>query len=285
VGVAGRSPCPTPTRRWPKPLPDADPSLADRIQPRELADFALSFRKGTRTVETRPLGLLGWIVSLTLAFAATPLVLAAFWWRSMPKHDEFLTVICCGIPLSFAIYGAVASFLRLRRIMQGNDRPLFPTWRTRRGWVAIFSALAAFGWLRTEGTLRAYADAQYGDACTLGGELPLWASTWLPSIIARADLQNVDFSYTPDDWQDFDQARAAFHRDWCKANDLPPAACGPVPIADVVVAPHQYRARLLWCAEFLEPLKDPPLSSTAFSCLKYFYEGHVRQAGVNSRMA
>jgi uncharacterized protein YjbI with pentapeptide repeats len=331
------------------PLPDTDPALADRIQPWELADFALSFRKGARTVDTRPLGLLAWIVSLTLAFAATPAVLVAFWWRSMPKHDEVLTVICCGIPLSFAIYSAVSSFLRLRRIMQGNDRPLFPTRRARGGWWAGFLALAVFGWLTTEGTLKAYAeideirilnvslsfpsyrsrakDRMLADLRAMSeadlrkhfaGRLALlppdaenqvgaselrlpetrrnqltrlaasateddiedeverrldsawWARTWLPDLLVPASLQNVDFAYTPDDWQNTDQARDSFRQTWCKANDLSSTLCGPVPDADATPSDHRIHARKVWCAENLPPVVGETAEQLAARCEAHF---------------
>ena len=330
------------------PLPEVDPSLADRIQPWELADFALSFRKGARTVETRPLGFLAWVVSLTLAFAATPAVLAAFWWRSMPKHDEVLTVVFCGVPLSFAIYGAVASFLRLRRIMRGDDAPLFRGLRSRTAWGIAFASLAAFGWLTTEGTFKAYAeisqlrilnmpltfpsyrsrarDQMLADLQALSEEdlrknfaeqlaalppapsdrLPFapdlfetrrnqlsrlsasataddiedeverrldsawWAQTWVPGLLRPAALQNVDFAYTPEDWQDFDQAEIAFRRDWCKANDLSATLCGPVPDRDAEPADHQVHARQVWCKENLRPITDEPPDQLSGRCNTHF---------------
>jgi uncharacterized protein YjbI with pentapeptide repeats len=187
------------------PLPDADPSLADRIQPWELADFALSFRKGARTVETRPLGLLAWIVSLTLAFAATPLVLAAFWWRSMPKHDEALTVICCGIPLSFAIYSAVVSYLRLRGIMRGDDGPLFQSRSALSGWGVGFTALAVLGWLTTEGTFKAYAKVLHWPILVkTSWTVPDHLAGWKLKSLYEIEHERSRAQFEGSDWEEID---------------------------------------------------------------------------------
>ena len=91
------------------PLPTRGAPLGDLVTPWLVADFALSFRKGTKALRPRPMRRLAFGVSLILIFLATPLVLAAFWWRSMPKHDEALTVLACGIPLLIALYTGLAS--------------------------------------------------------------------------------------------------------------------------------------------------------------------------------
>ncbi len=130
--------------------------LGDAIAPWLVADFALSQRRDG-AIRLRPMRVLSSVASVGLAFVAAPFVLAAFWWRSMPKHDEALTVIACGIPLAICIYAALASWVRLRRLARKNTAlPLWGrgvTWALRLGFVA----LSGLGWMTTEGTLSHYA--------------------------------------------------------------------------------------------------------------------------------
>ena len=187
----------------------------------------------------------------------------------MPKHDEALTVLACGIPLSFALYGAVASLLRLRRIMRGDDSALFHTRRARGAWGVGFVAVAVVGWLTTEGTFKAYAETAFG---LESNSESWWAQTWFPALLVRADLRNVDFSYRPDDWKDFEQARSTFHREWCEANDLSPAVCGPVPDSDTVESEHQQVARLQWCRDALTLGGGANATRQRQRCTAYFDE-------------
>ena len=134
--------------------------LGDAIAPWLVADYALS-RRGDGAIRPRPMRVLSSLASISMAFLAAPFVLAMFWWWSMPKHDEVLTVIFCGIPLAVCIYAALVSWVRLRRLSRRVDAlPLWGggvTWALRAGLVA----LSGLGWMTTEGTLGQYAQGNH----------------------------------------------------------------------------------------------------------------------------
>ncbi len=133
-----------------------DDKLGDEIDPWLVADYALTFRPDS-PVRPRPMRLLSNLVSMVLIFIAAPLVLGWFWWRSMPRHDEVLTVVWCGVPLLIATYASATSWVRLRRL--AVKRPDGPIWRIPgwSGWTLLWLAVSLFGFMRTEGTLADYA--------------------------------------------------------------------------------------------------------------------------------
>jgi uncharacterized protein YjbI with pentapeptide repeats len=120
--------------------------------------MALGFRPGAR--HSYSLRRLAGFVSFVSIFLAAPFVLTGFWWRSMPKHDELLTVVFCGVPLLATVYAGWASWVDLRRLsVSGQRRPL----RLSEGasittsWIFFGLVLSVIGWMTTEGTLEAYA--------------------------------------------------------------------------------------------------------------------------------
>lgn len=219
--------------------------LGDRITPWLVADFALSLRNDG-AVRPRPLR---WIANLTtrfLVFFAAPAVLAYFWWRSMPKHDEVLTVLSIGLPLTFALYAGVNSWVHLSRAVHRSPPKTRAPRPNRFAWGLIAVTLALVGWFRTEGTLNYYAETYLGMNEDAIAAAP-WSGTPFPGFLARAQLAGVQFSQTPPDWQDYDQAERAFRKSWCVENGLNQFACGPGPYSDQ--RPHwsMYQQRWTWC--------------------------------------
>lgn len=134
-------------------LPDGPGVKAEEaIAPWIVSDMALARVNGH--VHAYPLRTLTRGVVVLSIFVLGPFVLAAFWWRSMPKHDELLTVIFCGVPLFFAVLAGVESWLALRR---GGSRPRHMPRPALAGWVMGLLGLSAVGFLTTEGTLGHYA--------------------------------------------------------------------------------------------------------------------------------
>ena len=126
--------------------------LGERISPWVISDMALGLRAGARhQYSLRGLASAVGIISI---FLAGPIVLAFFWWRSMPKHDEVLTVVFCGLPLFATIFAGWTSWQSLRRGVAPAPRKSFGA---KAGWLTVALALAVFGWLTTEGTLEKYA--------------------------------------------------------------------------------------------------------------------------------
>ena len=103
----------------------------ERIPPWIVSDMALAQRAGA--VHAYPLRSLARWVAILSIFAAGPAVLAAFWWRSMPKHDEALTILACGLPLFASTLAGWESWRALRR---GGAEARHMPWRARAGWGA-----------------------------------------------------------------------------------------------------------------------------------------------------
>jgi len=113
--------------------------------------MALAYRPGASLAYS--LRKVSWIIAFVSIFLFGPFILMAFWWRSMPKHDEVLTVVLCGLPLIASLYAGTISFLDLRRVKRGPE----PRHKAHAFWWGIGLSISALGWLTTEGTLEAYA--------------------------------------------------------------------------------------------------------------------------------
>ncbi|SMX49447.1 pentapeptide repeat-containing protein [Maliponia aquimaris] len=146
-------------------LPRDNGSPAEEvIAPWIVSDMVLSRHPGA--VHAYPMRTLARVVVFLSIFAFGPFVLAAFWWRSMPKHDELLTVVFCGLPLFVSVLAGVESWRALRR---GGAEASHMSRGVAARWIAVLLALSMFGFLTTEGTLGAYA--QVNRIRILGEEL------------------------------------------------------------------------------------------------------------------
>ena len=108
-------------------------------------------------IAKRPLHGLSAFASVSLIFLAAPIVLAAFWWWSMAKHDEWLTMFWCGVPLCFSIYTATTSWIDLRRSARGRKRKDVSRWRSNLFLSSLVLSASIPGWFATDGTLKGYA--------------------------------------------------------------------------------------------------------------------------------
>jgi len=105
---------------WEALSPDNAPGFknsrhfSDRINASFIADMALALRND-KALRVRPLRL--WTAGLTalLVFVATPVILGAFWWLSMPAHDGWLTMAWIGIPFWFSVIAGIGSLVHLIR--------------------------------------------------------------------------------------------------------------------------------------------------------------------------
>ena len=107
--------------------------LADRVFPWLISYAALWYRNRTRKdgcAAPRSLGLVVVVVSLALGSAFAIAVLGLLWWRSMPAHDEWLT-LWIGLNFWFAFLVGQTGFLTVRARMAGATRAPAsrrPTW-------------------------------------------------------------------------------------------------------------------------------------------------------------
>ncbi len=122
--------------------------LDEAVFPWLLNDAALRWRPNG---PSRPFGWLTGFGTWLLCWALTPALLAAFWIRSMPLHDEFLTLFL-GALLCTALSVAWTSRRLARRILAGRD----PGSTGVLGWffgVALFAVVSLVSWTTTEGGL------------------------------------------------------------------------------------------------------------------------------------
>ncbi|NVK33723.1 MAG: pentapeptide repeat-containing protein, partial [Rhodobacteraceae bacterium] len=94
-------------------------ALDDAVFPWMVADAAILLKPGA---QGRAFGWLTRSVSFIFLWAAGPIVLSAFWWRSFPPHNLLLTS-WIGLLLCVSILGGSLSFLlRWRRLKNGEGR-------------------------------------------------------------------------------------------------------------------------------------------------------------------
>lgn len=168
--------------------------LAEQISPWLICDMALA-RRSDGAFRPRPLGGLGTTVAAVLVFTATPLLLFAFWWRSMPAHNEALTVLAIGLPACIAAFASWRSDHQLRNGSEDAAQSAHATpHRVKSTTTVAFLAVALIGWFRTEGTLGHYAYLVVGDRNAY--EKP-WAGTPFPNILAQASLRQTNFTSLP----------------------------------------------------------------------------------------
>jgi uncharacterized protein YjbI with pentapeptide repeats len=145
--------------------------LGEHLHPWIANDYALGLR-GCGALRPRPMRWLGNLATRLLVWIAGPFVLAGFWWRSMPAHDEWLT-LAIAAALLVTLYAGFTSWWTLRARMRFPSLPAHPWHRRLRRPAAIALTLLVIvaSWLRTEGGLDHYAnrlvdlaDAAFGTA-------------------------------------------------------------------------------------------------------------------------
>lgn len=208
---------------------DARPSDSDPLYPWLVNDYAL-IRQGDETARARPLAWLTTLITILLVWVAGPFVLAYAWWRSMPAHNEWMTLLIAFCLGTTAMIGAGSWWHAETRL-----RPTRTLWlRAWHKWLAVAGCtlLVATSWLRTEGTLDHYAgrlQAYLHGSSNVATVQPLdtawWSGMPFPALLARADLADVDFVNIPDDWRDSLTARKAYLVGWCAGRALNEADC------------------------------------------------------------
>ncbi len=88
-------------------------TLGDRVFPWLVNQWALRQRKD-RPVTRRPMGLLGSVVTGLVIWLATPIVLAGFWWRSLPAHDARVS-LAIAAALWLSLFASMRGWRRARR--------------------------------------------------------------------------------------------------------------------------------------------------------------------------
>ncbi|MGF1659606.1 MAG: pentapeptide repeat-containing protein [Rubrimonas sp.] len=139
--------------------------VAEALHPWIVIDWGLRRRPDAEAATVhRPLAGLADAVALTAVWLAGPAVIAAFWWRSMPAHDEGMT-IAIAAALLLAVYASRRNWRRARAALdraplRAAVEPEKDRLRFRgRLWLGLLGALLlAVSWARTEGGFDHYAN-------------------------------------------------------------------------------------------------------------------------------
>lgn len=237
---------------------DPDRPVGEKIPPWIVSDMALAQRTGAS--HAYPLrSLARWMAVLSI-FAAGPAVLAAFWWQSMPKHDEVLTILACGVPLFASVLTGWESWRALRR---GGAEAWHMPLNTLVGWSIGLAWLSVIGLLITKGGIT-------------------------DRFLKPAQLQGVVFVETPQSWLPYDEAEQAFRREWCADQGIPPLACGPGPLArddegDRVEEPEFLpQQRRHWCRTLIDKVSSEKECTAIFAELDEWYQRNWRKARKNA---
>lgn len=185
---------------------DGEP-MAERVYPWLVNDLGLSLRRDG-AARPRPLGWLSGFVTRALVWFAAPLVLIGFWWRSMPAHDEWMTLLIAAC-LLLALYVGFTSWWAAVARLRGTGRPPWAgRWKRPLGWLAVLLVVAV-SWLRTEGGIDHAinrvvdtVDATLGTGllkdCSVGGEKQVARGEFHPDCVhdngdakAQADVQEA----------------------------------------------------------------------------------------------
>jgi uncharacterized protein YjbI with pentapeptide repeats len=225
--------------------------LGERVFPWLVVDWALR-RRPDRPVTPRPMDGLASVVTGLLIWLATPLLITAFWWRSMPAHDARLT-LAIAAALMLSLYASLRGWRRARHSLKSTGRDHSAS--RRRGlsaqlrrlpaaigalllWLGMlatlplvtFGSLAGAGWHHLPAAIQPFLDAHWpGD------------ERLRPPLVG-ADLAIAEIVEKPADWLARDTAERHVRTDWCQDRGLPPDTC------HAPVEPYQQAAREAWCA-------------------------------------
>ncbi len=203
--------------------------LGERVFPWLVNDWALR-RRPDHAANDRPMDRLSNLVTTLVIWLATPLVLAGFWWRSMPAHDAMLTLAIAGA-LLVSLFASLEGWRRAQArlgtpgVLNADPRSSWELPPRMWGMSSAFAAvLVAVSFMRTE-----------------VGEIEIGPFRSKALWLAPIDLAGAEIVEKPDDWVGRDTAERRFRMTWCRDRGLPADACEPP------TTPVQESARIEWC--------------------------------------
>ncbi|MEL6424997.1 MAG: pentapeptide repeat-containing protein [Pseudomonadota bacterium] len=215
-------------------------AVHDAVLPWLVNDLVLTAR-GEGAAERHPISTLSNITTFVLVWLAGPLVLAGFWWRSMPAHDEWMTlfIVLC---LVIALNAGTRSWRRFHALIRsGKDAE--PGIGRRIVGTSFPVALVLVSWLRTEGGFEHYRCDPW-EVCP---DPAAWTALRDRVQLATIDLVGVEFTPRPADWRTPEVAQRSFMIGWCAQRNLPLEVCNPIPADDIEGLRLTREARANWC--------------------------------------
>lgn len=236
---------------------DADPTHHWLVN-----DYAL-IRQGDPAARARPLSwMIGWI-TLLLVWLAGPIILGYAWWRSMPAHDEWMTLLIAACFFTALCVG-FTSWTTARTRLRNNDAHRAGP-RHKLAAVACALAIVAISWLRTEGGFDHYVNAaidayeernpvsSYDDWERAQVAREDWvaesAFALTGAFLAPTELSGAALGGEPADWREHDYARGRYREDWCERHDVPLATCESIGAIGDPDGGEANAARAAWCKQ------------------------------------
>ena len=161
-------------------------ALEERVYPMMLCTAALTIRRLLRRETDRPVDGLraaSIAISFLMVWLFAPLVLTFLWWRSMPYHNEALT-LWIGLSVWIALFAGGDSLFRLFYLMRSGE--LYP--------YALFSQPLARSKLTVSLLLLVFLGVVSWDTTEGGRFVPL----------VPANLAGTELSHKPIDWRHYD---------------------------------------------------------------------------------
>ena len=184
---------------------DADPTHHWLVN-----DYVL-IRQGDPTARARPLSWLVGSITLLLVWLAGPIVLGYAWWRSMPAHNEWMTLLIAACFFTTLVVG-FTSWTTARARLHDNRRP--PGRRP---------AQARGRRVRAGPRRRQLAPHRRRRSIVTSAPFPSTDT----SCVAPTDLSTRPplRGEPPADWREHDYARGRYREDWCERHEVPLATC------------------------------------------------------------
>jgi uncharacterized protein YjbI with pentapeptide repeats len=183
-----------------------DHPLADRVFPWPISYAALWKGTGLRGDAAAPRVPSRLVIAVSFApgWLFGLAVLSFLWYRSLPAHEEWLTLW-----IAFCLWAAtvmgLASFIGVRALMAGTPgKKVVAMHRRRRRLTNVFAVLLAFlSWETTEGGILGYAGS--GDQV-----IPLYP----------ADLREAELTRKPPDWRPWHLWREEYQERFRRRNGI-----------------------------------------------------------------
>jgi len=229
-----------------------DRALSKTVHPWLVSDAMIRWRGWLRRknadeplcTDERPLALIGGLVSFIFVWLFGLAVLGYFWWKSMPAHQEWMT-LGLGALLVFAFWVAARSLGSAYAHMRGKTRTGFWRYLWQLTRVAVFLCvlviIASLSWLRTEGGFDEYAiwwdDFSHNESKktsryeTIENKIQkdqirrmhlkvIRKKYAFNDFLVSATLNEEYITVLPEGWQPREHAEKWFREKWCKREGI-----------------------------------------------------------------
>jgi uncharacterized protein YjbI with pentapeptide repeats len=204
--------------------------LSEQIFAWEVSEWALRRRdrlrktpSSERSAEHRALAWVSNAMSVFFVWSFGPVVIFFFWWRSMPAHIDWITVVLASL-FSFSLWTGWRSWHQAARLL-GGKAPLPPTPSLKSGSallgsiiILVTASLVATGssWWPAQLIQKARSE-DVKDTKSAVHFLLDWPAQ---NLLVRADLVEASVVERPTGWLDRDEAEKVSRAEWAKREEI-----------------------------------------------------------------